>query len=105
MGRETKTGRFKIRGMHADLHFCRRPRFLSIVEGVNWVCHAAREDHEWVSELNISIQETEVLVVFDYDIEVPCVVRWRNAVVFLAYKTLPKIVSDNGSMGREIPLR
>ena len=30
------------------------------MEGVNCVCDDALEDHEWVSELTISIQETEV---------------------------------------------
>ena len=28
------------------------------MEGVTWVCVDALEDHEWVSELNISIQVT-----------------------------------------------
>ena len=52
-------------------------RFRSVMEGVHRVCDDALEDHEWVSELTISRQETEVLVVLDYDIDVPCVVQWR----------------------------
>ena len=46
------------------------------MEGVKWVCGDALEDHEWVSELTISRQETEVLVALNYDIEAPCVVWW-----------------------------
>ena len=54
-----------------------RRRFVSIMEGLNWVCNDALEDNEWVSELTISMQENEVLVVLNSDIEVPSVVQWR----------------------------
>ena len=64
-----------------------RRQIRSIMEGVNLVCDDALEDHEWVSELNISIQETEVLVALNYDIEVPFVVQWRMLWFFDVYKT------------------
>ena len=38
------------------------------MERVSWVCDVALEDHEWVSELTISRQETEVLVALNFDI-------------------------------------
>ena len=41
------------------------------MESVNWVCEDALEDHEWVSELTISMHEDEVLVALNYEIDVP----------------------------------
>ena len=32
------------------------------MQGVKWVCDDALDDDEWVSELTVSRQETEVLV-------------------------------------------
>ena len=46
------------------------------MEGEHWVCDDALEDNEWVSELNISITETDVLVVLNNEIDVQCVVQW-----------------------------
>ena len=43
-----------------NTHVCLMQRFRSVMEGVNWVCDDALEDHVWVSELTISRQETEV---------------------------------------------
>ena len=40
------------------------------------MCDDALGDHVWVDGLTISCQETKVLEVLDYDIEVPCVVQW-----------------------------
>ena len=57
-------------------------RFRPIMEAVICVCDDVLVDHEWVSELTISVQETEVLVALNYDNEVPCVVQWRMLWVF-----------------------
>ena len=51
-------------------------RLLSIRESVNRVCEEALEDHQWVSELTISMQENEVLAELDHEIDIPCVVQW-----------------------------
>ena len=59
------------------------------------VCDDALEDHEWVSELTISIQETEVLVALNHDIEVPCIVQWRM-LWFTSPTSLNRIFSFNG---------
>ena len=40
------------------------------------MCDDVLEDHEWVCELTISREETEVFLAPNYDIEVPCVVQW-----------------------------
>ena len=52
---------------------------LSITECVIWVCEEVFGEHEWVSELTISMQEEEVLVVLDHRLDVPCVVQWFSA--------------------------
>ena len=49
-------------------------RMLAIMDSVNWVCEELKE-HEWVSELTISMQEEEMLVDLDYELDVPCVVQ------------------------------
>ena len=38
-----------------------RRRLVSIMESFHWVCDDALENHEWVSELTISMHENEVL--------------------------------------------
>ena len=42
------------------------------MESVNLVCDGALEDHEWVSETTISMQENAILVALNYVIDVPC---------------------------------
>ena len=49
-----------------------RRSLISIMESVSWVCDDALEDHEWVSEITTSMQENEVLVVLNYEKDVPC---------------------------------
>ena len=63
-------------GQESTQEYLRR-RLISIMEGVNWVCKNALEEHEWVSETTICIQKNENLVAKNYEIDVPCVVRWR----------------------------
>ena len=62
-------------GQASTQDFLRR-RLLSIVESVNWVCEESFEEHEWVSEHTISMQEEEILEGLDFGIDVPCVVQW-----------------------------
>ena len=61
-------------GQESTQEYLRR-RLLSIMESVTWVCEDALEDHKWVSEFTISMQENEVLVAVNYEIDVPCVVQ------------------------------
>ena len=63
-------------GQESTQDYLRR-RLSTIMESVGWVCEEAMEGHEWVSELNISMQEKEILVALSYEIDVPCVVQWR----------------------------
>ena len=56
-------------------------RLFSIMESVNWVCEEACEEHEWVSELTVFMQEEEILVALNYRIDVLCVVQ-RGVLLF-----------------------
>ena len=47
------------------------------VEAVNWVCDDTLDEHVWVSEQTISLQEANVLEALQYDREIPCLVQWR----------------------------
>ena len=49
----------------------------SIMEAVHWVCDDILDDHEWVSKICVSLQESKVLETSSYDIEVPYVVQWE----------------------------
>ena len=52
-------------------------RMLFIMLCVNWVCAGTFDDHEWVSESTIAMQEEEVMgMELDYENSVPCVVQW-----------------------------
>ena len=46
------------------------------MESVSWVCEDALEDHEWVTQLSVTLKENEILVALNYDIGVPCVIQW-----------------------------
>ena len=43
----------------------------SIVEGVNWVCDDAVDEHAWVSEQTMSLQGARALEALQYDLEIP----------------------------------
>ena len=49
----------------------------SVMEAVNWVGDDALDEHVWVSELTISLQEAQVLEALQFDLEISCVVQWR----------------------------
>ena len=44
---------------------------------INWVCDDALDEHVWVSELTISLQEAKVLEALQYDLEIPRIVQWE----------------------------
>ena len=46
-------------GQETTQNFLKR-KMLSIMESVNWVCEEVLEEHEWVSQLNISLKQEEV---------------------------------------------
>ena len=68
-----------------------RQKLLSIMESVSWVCDDVLENHESVSKLTGSMPENVVLVVLNYNIDVPCVVQWGIVVVLVAFATESKI--------------
>ena len=63
-------------GQETTQNFFKR-KMLSMMESVNWVCEEVLEEHEWVSQLNISLKQEEVLRESDYEIDVLCVVPRR----------------------------
>ena len=51
-------------------------QLLSIVLCTSWVCAGTFDDHEWVSESAIAIEEKVMGREFDYENCVSCVVQW-----------------------------
>ena len=49
----------------------------SIMEAVNWVCDDALDEHVWVSEQTITLQEATALEALQYDFEMRCIVHRR----------------------------
>ena len=50
---------------------------LSIIrECVSWVCEDVLWEHEWVTEFNVFLNVSEILEVFNYDLDVPCSIQW-----------------------------
>ena len=108
--RRRRLGGFQIRIMPVDLQkpmICNgqentqehlMQRFRSIMEDVSWVYDDALHDDEWVSELIISRQKTEVLVILDYDIDVSCVVQWDILCIFVTDNSLCQRDSHSLSM-------
>ena len=66
-------------GQETTQNFLKR-KMMSIMESVNWVCEEVLEEHEWVSQLNISLKQEEVL---RDEIDVLCVVP-RGFLWFIA---------------------
>ena len=47
------------------------------MESVNWVCEDLfKEEHEWVTQLTLSESEGLILADLEYNLDVPCVMRW-----------------------------
>ena len=69
-----------------------RRKLSTITEGVRWVCEEALRDHEWVTELNVTLKENEILMALNCDFDVPCLIQWVGTVVVLvAFATKSKI--------------
>ena len=49
----------------------------SVKEAVNWVYDDALDEHVWLSELTISLQEAKVLEALQCDSKFLCIVQWR----------------------------
>ena len=54
-----------------------RRKLSTIMESVTLSLQDALRDHEWVTELNGTLNENEFLVALNYDLGVPCVIQWR----------------------------
>ena len=74
-----------------------RRRLSTIMESVGCVCEEAMEGHELVSELTISMQESENLVALSCDIDAPCVVQWR-LLWFSSPSRLNRRFADNATI-------
>ena len=46
-----------------------------MMDSVSWVCEGALGDHEWVTEIHVTLKENEILTVLNYD-DVSCVIQW-----------------------------
>ena len=64
------------------------------METINWVCDDVLDEHVWVSEQTLSLQETKVLEALRYDLEVPCIV-WRGMLWFSAPTNLNDDLLDD----------
>ena len=42
-----------------------RRKLSTVMESVSWVCEDALRDHQWVTELNVTLKENEILVALD----------------------------------------
>ena len=99
-------GGCQICGKHVDLYQSRCVqrtktqtfgvnRRNSTMEAVSWVCDGIFDDHEWVSEFSLKLQETNMLEALICDIEVSCVVRWET-LWFLAPTSLKNDLLSDG---------
>ena len=43
---------------------------------ISWVCAYSQEDHDWISEFSLALQETTILEASNYDTDVPDVGQW-----------------------------
>ena len=66
---------------------------------INWMCDDALDEHVWVSEQTLSLQETKVLEALRYDLEVPCIVR-RGMLRFFALND--DLLNDGGIFSESI---
>ena len=41
------------------------------MKAINLVCTSVQENHEWVSEFSLVLQESKILGALNYDIDVP----------------------------------
>ena len=73
-----------------------RRRLSTIMESVSWVCEDALRDHEWVTELNVILKESEILEALNYDLDVPCVIQWR-LLWFSSTSRLNQTFTNNGT--------
>ena len=67
-----------------------RRRLSTIRESVSWVCEDALWEHEWVTELDVILEENEILEALNYDLDVPCSIQW-GLVVLLTLATQSNI--------------
>ena len=49
----------------------------SIMEATTWFCAYCQDNHDWISEFSLVMQETFILEALDYDIDIPCTVQWE----------------------------
>ena len=47
-----------------------------LIQDMNRICNRVGEEHVWVSEFHLAVQEQKILEKLQYDIEIPCVWKW-----------------------------
>ena len=47
------------------------------LEAINWVCASLQDNHDWISEFSLVLQDNKIMEALSYDIEVSCVVHWE----------------------------
>ena len=69
---------------------------------MNWVCEGAFDDHEWVSESTIPMQEEEVMGrELDHEICVSCVVQW--CMLWFSAPARMNQTSEDEEINRKVP--
>ena len=49
----------------------------SIMEAVNRDCPSVQENHDWISEFFLAVQDNQILGKLNHDIDVQCILQWR----------------------------
>ena len=73
-----------------------RLKLSTITESASWVCEDAIEDREWVTELAVTLKESEILMAPKYDTDVPCVIQW-GLLWFSSPSRLNQRLTNNGT--------
>ena len=73
---------------HMDVF--RHQKKYSIMEASNGVCARVQEPHDWISEFSLVLQENKILEAMNFDVDVPCALRW----VLLWYSAPTSLSSD-----------
>ena len=66
-----------------------------LIQDMNRICNRVEDEHTWVSDFHLAMQEQKVLKRLQYDIEVPCGSQW----CLLWYAAPTNLISEIGGAG------
>ena len=70
------------------------------MEAVNGVCDDALDEHVWVPEQTISLEEAKVLEALHYDREIPCKVQWEMLWISTSASLNDELLNDGEIFGK-----